>query len=90
VRKEWGNVLRYFVAANGWLLLAILLLVGSGDAGSFGPDTYRSFFGSGKLPTIIYFAIVIAVAALAAWYFVLYRRTGSRIAEPDAPADRSR
>jgi hypothetical protein len=83
-------MLRYFVAANGWLLVAVLLLVGSGDAGSFGPDTYRSFLGAGKMPTIIYFAVVVAVAALAAWYFVLYRRTRVQSAEPVAAADRGR
>lgn len=83
-------MLRSFVAANGWPLVAILLLVGGGDAGSFGPDTYRSLFGAGKMPTIIYFAVVAAVAALAARYFVLYRRTRERSAEAVAAADRDR
>lgn len=68
-------MLRYFVAANGWFLFALLLILGSGDAGSFGPDTFRSFFGSGKVPTVLYVLIVVVAVGLAAWHIVLYRRT---------------
>jgi hypothetical protein len=32
-------MLRYFVAANGWLLFAMLLIVDSGNAGNTGPDS---------------------------------------------------
>ena len=65
-------MLRYFVAGNGWLLFAALSVVGSGDAGSSGPDSYRSFFGAGKVPTVLYVLVVMGALGLAAWYFLLY------------------
>ena len=77
------------MAGNGWLLFALLLTVGSGDAGSFGPDTYRSFFGSGKVPTVLYVVVVIGVFGLAARYFYLYGRTRVHSAEPGTKAGRA-
>ena len=82
--------MRYFVAANFWLLVGILLIIGSGDAGSFGPDTYRSFFGTGKIPKVLYSVIVVAVAGLAIGYFVLYRLTRNCGTVPGPSSDRPR
>ena len=83
-------MLRYFVAANFWLLVSILLIIGSGDAGSIGPDTYRSFFGRGKIPSVLYSVIVVAVVGLAIGYFVLYRLTRNCSSVPGPAADRPR
>ena len=83
-------MLRYFVAANFWLLVGILLIIGSGDAGSFGPDTYRSFFGTGKIPKVLYSVIVVAVAGLAIGYFVLHYTTRPCSKEPGPTSIRPR
>jgi hypothetical protein len=82
-------MVRYFVAGNAWLFLAVLLVVGAGYAGNHGAP-YYSFLGGGQTPWALYVAVVLAVLGIAAWHFVLYALTRPSSAEPRARTDRPR
>jgi hypothetical protein len=68
-------MLRYFVAGNGWLLAAFVLIVGCGDAPGDGRHEYWSFLKVGRVAAELYLLVVAAAFGLAAWNFLVYRRT---------------
>ena len=70
-------MLRYFVAANFWLLIALTIFVGRTHERS-GPQRY-SFFGAGAwLSPVEYWGLLIIVLGVSATLGFRYERTRSR------------
>jgi hypothetical protein len=64
-------MLRYFVAGNGWLLMAFLLYVGK--TADQPEPTRLSFFGVGQsFQPHEYWAIIAVPTAASLLYFVMY------------------
>ena len=70
-------MLRYFVAANFWLFVALTLFIGRTYERS-NPERY-SFFGAGAwLSPAEYWCMLIAVLIIAATFGYRYERTRNR------------
>jgi hypothetical protein len=70
------GMLRYFVAGNLWLFLAVVLILGR-EAWRTQPARY-GFLGAGSLSAVSYNLVVAFCVIAAAIFFLLAYRTGRK------------
>jgi hypothetical protein len=62
---------RYFIAANIWLVFAVVAIFGCTNENIINAPEMRSFFGKGDMYSSTYTLIVVAMFVISAFFFVL-------------------